>query len=139
MVVILISMLVLFRKLTFKIDECALVLFIIGGFCALLLTGIIIIWWMFDKQTKKLIENEILREEKENIRKHEESQSDRNHTYRLEALKWEKVHQIFHDFSEKKEVIVITKGKTEKTITLTFNSEIIEEIKKLKSKIDGIN
>jgi len=92
--------------------------------------------WLYFQYVKRSEDRKDLFLENEKKREQEELQLKLNLYYRLEALKWEKLHSVIKEITEKKEY---SSKENEKTITFSINHSLIQEIKKVMNEIDKIN
>ena len=132
---LLVALTIIFMIYFLKVKETIDLDYSMLNICALItffLAGLIFLFWMQLHINKQIILCNIELQEKEKIREKEEKYEEKNQTYRLEALKWEKLHKIILDFAQKNEVTKTIKGKTEKIITLSFDPKVLEIIKALK-------
>jgi hypothetical protein len=113
-----------FRKIT--LNGLIILVFISSGFFA----------WLYFQYVKRSEDRKDLLIENGKKREQEELQLKLNLYYRLEALKWEKLHSVIKEITEKKEY---SSKENEKTITFSINHSLIQEIKKVMNEIDKIN
>jgi heme/copper-type cytochrome/quinol oxidase subunit 1 len=102
--------------------------------CMILLLAFII--WLYDWRLKQILECEHTQVENDKKRALEKEQAELNHTYRLEAIKWERIHQIVKLVLEKENPKDKKTDKEKDTINIPVAKSLIAAIKEIKEEIE---
>jgi hypothetical protein len=119
-----------------KNDICITYIIVILAVCLLLLLVLVIC--LFNKRLKQMLEYSFNQHENEKKRAYEKGQSEQNQEYRLETLKWEKIHQIAKLVLEKEKQKDDENDKKKDTINIPVAKSLIEAIKEIKEEIERI-
>jgi hypothetical protein len=94
-----------------------------------LIAASVTITWLGNIRFKQLIECQCLQIENDKKRDYDKTQAQMNQTYRLAALKWERLHQVVTEISEKTTTKSVEEdGKKKEVINTILNNKLIDSI-----------
>ena len=111
---------------------------LLAALIVILISLFIVLLWIYNLRLKQLLKYHNIAIENDKKRNHEKAQADLNHQYRVEALKFETLHQTVKELRKKDETDKNKDIKTEEAINVLLNATLLDAIKKLKNEFDKI-